>query len=64
MDGPHTRRPAVVAMPLIIGLFAAQRGAAHVRTVDFLLLFAGGTLFGIGLTRLIQVLRARSDQQP
>jgi hypothetical protein len=51
-------------MPLIIGLFAAQRGAAHVRTVDFLLLFAGGTLFGIGLTRLIQVLRARSDQQP
>lgn len=44
---------------MLIGLLAAQRGAAHVRTVDFVFLFAGGVAFGVGLVMLIQALRAR-----
>jgi hypothetical protein len=44
---------------MLIGLLAAQRAASHVRTVDFLLLFAGGMAFGVGLIGLIQLLRAR-----
>ena len=60
MESP-ARRPMAVVAPLLVGLVAAQRAASHVRTVDFLLLFAGGVAFGVGLMGLIQMLRVRSS---
>ena len=59
MDTTPRRRAAVSVVPMLVGLLAAQRAAPHVRTVDFLLLFAGGVAFGVGLMGLIQLLRAR-----
>ena len=59
MESPSRRRAAVFAAPMIVGLVAAQRAAPHVRTVDFLLLFASGVAFGVSLMGLIQMLRAR-----
>jgi hypothetical protein len=59
---PLTRRHAAVfAVPMIIGLVTAQRAAPHVRSVDFLLLFASGALFGISLMGLIQIWRSRAQ---
>lgn len=56
---PLTRRHAAVfAIPMIIGLVTAQRAAPHVRTVDFILLFASGAIFGVSLMGLIQVWRS------
>lgn len=43
---------------MLVGVIAAQRAAADVRTVDFLLLFAGGVAFGVGLAELVRFLRA------
>lgn len=55
-----TRRHAgVFILPMIVGLVTAQRAAPHVRTVDFLLLFASGVIFGVSLMGVIQVLRPR-----
>jgi len=45
--------------PMLIGLIAAQQAAARVRTVDILLLFAGGAAFGAGLAGVIHALRWR-----
>ncbi len=59
MESSARRPVSVFIVPMLIGLVAAQRAAAHVRTVDFLLLFAGGVAFGVGLLMLIQMLRAR-----
>ena len=59
METAPRRRAAVSVVPMLVGLLAAQRAAPHVRTVDFLLLFAGGVAFGVGLIGLIQLLRAR-----
>jgi hypothetical protein len=59
MDAPPRRRAAVSVVPMLVGLLAAQRAAPHVRTVDFLLLFAGGVAFGVSLMGLIQLVRAR-----
>jgi hypothetical protein len=59
MDFPARRHAAVFIVPTIVGLVAAQRAAPHVRTVDFVLLFAGGVVFGVSLMGLIQMLRAR-----
>ena len=59
METAPRRRAAVSVVPMLVGLLAAQRAAPHVRTVDFLLLFAGGVAFGVGLMGLIQLLRAR-----
>ena len=59
MESSARRRAAVFAAPMIVGLVAAQRAAPHVRTVDFLLLFASGVVFGVSLMGLIQMLRAR-----
>jgi hypothetical protein len=53
------RHAAVFAVPMIIGLVTAQRAAPHVRTVDFLLLFASGALVGISLMGLIQAWRSK-----
>lgn len=47
---------------MLIGLLAAQRAAPHVRTVDFVLLFAGGIAFGVSLMGLIQLLRERRSR--
>jgi hypothetical protein len=46
---------------MIIGLVSAQRVAPNVRTVDFLLLFASGVIFGVSLMGLIQVWKARGS---
>jgi hypothetical protein len=59
MESPARRQAVVFVVPMIVGLVAAQRAAPHVRTVDFLLLFASGVVFGVGLMGLIQMLRAR-----
>jgi hypothetical protein len=59
MESPARRRTAVSVAPMIFGLIAAQRAAPHVRTVDFLLLFAGGIAVGVSLMGLIQMLGAR-----
>jgi hypothetical protein len=59
METTPRRRAAVSVVPMLVGLLAAQRAAPHVRTVDFVLLFAGGVAFGVGLMGLIQLLRAR-----
>lgn len=53
------RQAAVSVVPMLVGLLAAQRAAPHVRTVDFVLLFAGGVAFGVSLMGLIQLLRGR-----
>jgi hypothetical protein len=58
MESPTRRRAVVFVAPMIVGVVAAQRAAPHVRTVDFLLLFASGVVFGVSLMALIQVLRA------
>lgn len=56
---PLTRRHAAVfVVPMIVGLVTAQQAVPHVRTVDFLVLFASGVIFGVSLMGLIQVLRA------
>jgi hypothetical protein len=44
MESPARRHAAVFVVPMIVGLVAAQRAAPHVRTVDFLLLFASVAL--------------------
>lgn len=59
MESPARRQAVVVVVPMIVGLVAAQRAAPHVRTVDILLLFASGVVFGVSLMGLIQMLRAR-----
>jgi hypothetical protein len=55
------RHTAVFAIPMIIGLVTAQRAAPHVRTVDFLLLFASGAIFGVSLMGLIQAWRSNAQ---
>jgi len=42
---------------MVVGLIAAQKAVPHVRTVDFILLFASGVLFGVSLMGLIQFIR-------
>jgi hypothetical protein len=59
MDANPRRRAAVSIVPMLVGFLAAQRAAPHVRTVDFLLLFAGGIAVGVSLMGLIQLLRGR-----
>ena len=64
MDPAIRRRAAVFVVPMVLGLVMAQRATPHVRTVDFLLLFASGVIFGVSLMALLQNLRAgrpRSD---
>ena len=64
MDTPGRRRAAVFIVPMILGLVMAQRAAPHVRTVDFLVLFASGVLFGVSLMGLVQQLKRRVAQEP
>jgi hypothetical protein len=60
MDPNVRRRGIVFAAPMLIALISAQRAAPHVRTVDFLLLFGSGVLFGVCLMNLIRFLRGGS----
>jgi hypothetical protein len=64
MNEPRARRAAVFAAPLVISLVSAQRAAPHVRTVDFLLLFAAGALFSVGVMGVIRVLRSGDTAKP
>jgi len=57
MEQLKRRHAGVFVLPMIVGLVTAQRAAPHVRTVDFLLLFASGIIFGVSLMGLIQMLR-------
>jgi hypothetical protein len=59
MEQLKRRHAGVFVLPMIVGLVTAQRAAPHVRTVDFLLLFASGIIFGVSLMGLIQILRPR-----
>lgn len=59
MNASPRRRVAVFVGPMLVGLLAAQRGADHVRAVDFLLLFAGGVAFGVGFCGLLRFFRDR-----
>ncbi len=62
MEALSRRHAAVFVVPMIIGVVTAQRAAPHVRTVDFLLLFASGVIFGVSLMALIQNLRGRKTE--
>jgi len=58
-EKPTRRQLWIFAGPMIVGLVSAQRAAPHVRTVDFLLLFASGVIFGVSLMGMIQAWKAR-----
>ena len=58
-EKPTRRHFAVFAAPMLVGLIAAQRAAPHVRSVDFVLIFAAGMVFGVSLMGLIQAWKAR-----
>jgi hypothetical protein len=58
------RHAAVFVIPLIIGLVSARQVVPHMRTVDFLTLFASGALFGVGLMGVIQALRSGRQSEP
>ncbi len=58
MAASERRRAAIFVVPLIVALVSAQRAAPNVRTVDFVVLFAAGTLCGVSLMGLVQVFRA------
>ena len=56
-------RVTTYAGSILVGLLAAQRAVGHVRTVDILLLFAGGAAFGAGLSGMIRALRSRQESR-
>ena len=64
MSAAARRRPYMFGPAMFIGIIAAQRAAGHVAGVDFLLLFAGGTAFGIGVSELVRFFRARRAPPP
>jgi hypothetical protein len=53
------RRPIMFIVPVLLGLLVAQRASANVRTVDFLAIFAGGVLLGVGVVGLARGIRER-----
>lgn len=57
MTAPSRRRLVVFAIPMIVALVAAQRAAAHIRTVDFVIVFASGVLVGVTVLGLVQLFR-------
>jgi hypothetical protein len=57
MQAQARRRIAVFVVPLVVGLVMARQAASHLRSVDFLLVFACGAIFGVGLMGLFQTLR-------
>ena len=61
MSSPYRRRVAVFVLPLVIVMITARHAAAHVRTVDFITLFASGVVFGVSLMGLVQMWKARGS---
>ena len=63
-DSPK-HRPVMFGPLMFIGLIASQRALAHsnIRTGDFVLLFAGGACFGIGITELVRFVQMRRTPQ-
>ena len=59
MDASARRRPVFYIVPVLVGLLVAQRAGANVRTVDFVTIFAGGVLLGVGLLGLLRGLREK-----
>jgi hypothetical protein len=59
MDASARRRPVFYIVPVLLGLLVAQRAAANVRTVDFVTIFAGGILLGVGLIGLVRGVREK-----
>ena len=59
-DSPK-HRPAMFGPLMFIGLLASQRALAHgnIRAIDYVLLFAGGACFGIGITELVRFFQMR-----
>ena len=54
MDQEKRKRGAnaILVVPLLAAFAAASRVGDHVRTVDFLRIFAAGMLVGVVLTRI------------
>ena len=61
MERKTRGRTMLFLMCLLFSLSGILRVGATVRGVDFLQIFASGALFGVGLTGLIRMLRARSQ---
>ena len=58
-ETPTRRHFGVFVAPMLVGLIAAQKAAPRVRSVDFVLIFAAGLVFGVSLMGLIQAWKAR-----
>ncbi|HEX7078365.1 MAG TPA: hypothetical protein VF363_08085 [Candidatus Eisenbacteria bacterium] len=52
-------RAGIFAIPMILAFVAARHAAPSIRTVDFLVVFAAGAVFGATLFGLIRAIRAR-----
>ena len=61
MNAPSRRRAAVYAVPMIIALIGVHSVVQHIRTVDFVLVFAAGAIFGVTLVGVIRALRGRGE---
>ena len=59
-EKPSRRQVTVFLAPMLVGLIAAQKAAPRVRSVDFVLIFAAGVVFGVSLMGMIQAWKARS----
>jgi hypothetical protein len=59
MNSPSRRRLGIFAIPMVTGVVMAPRATPNVRTVDFLVLFASGVIFGVSLMGLIGVWKAQ-----
>ena len=51
----------VLVVPLIVVLVAARRLVPDIGSVDFLMIFAAGALFGATLLGLVQMVRRQGD---
>ena len=58
-EKPTRRHFTVFLAPMLVGLIAAQKAAPHVRSVDFVMIFAAGLVFGVSFMGLIQAWKAR-----
>jgi hypothetical protein len=63
MKRSSRRHVAIYALPMILALVAARHAVQHVRTVDFLLVFVAGTVFGVTLLGVLRLLRAPEDPE-
>jgi len=59
MDDDRPSCSLMFIVTVLLGLLIAQRAAVHVRTVDFLAIFAGGVLLGVGVVGLARGMKER-----